>query len=103
MADRTVLPVPGIEMHVSAERHQFVEDATHDPTVVAARKVGAADAFAEQRIAGDQQFLVFVVEADMARGMARVSIISIAVSPKRTSFLPCRSMSIVGTESTLKP
>ena len=61
MADRAVLPVTGIEMHVVSQRHQLVEYAPHDPAVIAARQVRPADALAEQRVARQQQFLLGIV------------------------------------------
>ena len=60
----------GEDFYFVAKRYYFVDNATHNPTVIATRKVGTANALAEQGIARKQYASLLVVEADVAGGVA---------------------------------
>ena len=61
------LSVPGIHLHVVAQRDEFVLDAGNERGVVAAGKIGAPDAAVKQHVAGDEK-AVFAAEERNAAG-----------------------------------
>ena len=61
------LAVPGIYLHVVAQRHEFVLDAGNERGVVATGKIGAPDAAVKQHVAGDEK-AVFAAEERNAAG-----------------------------------
>lgn len=62
--------VPGVDLHLVAQRDDAVEDRPHDPRVVAARQVGAADRLAEERVAREEALRAGLVERHVAGRVA---------------------------------
>ncbi len=54
--------VTGVDAHLVAQGQDLFEDRAHDPRVVAARQVGAADALAEERVAREERLRLRLVE-----------------------------------------
>ena len=65
-----VSPCPGITHRLFGQRQQFVVNGTQNLPPVAARKVGAADAVAEERVAGNQFTLGWNPQADASLRMS---------------------------------
>lgn len=69
--DGSGAPVPGMHREGIRERPQLFADAAEQGGMVAAREIGAADAFVEQYIAGNYKLLLRAHKADLAGSMAR--------------------------------
>ena len=61
----------GVDLGVVGQMEQALDDVGAELLVVAPREVGAANAAAEERVAGEDPPFDFGVEADAAHGMAR--------------------------------
>lgn len=61
------LAVPGIHLHVVAQREEFVFDAGNERGVVTAGEIGAPDAAVKQHVAGDEK-AVFATKKRNAAG-----------------------------------
>ena len=60
----------GIDLYLIAQNNQLVDDRTHNPRIVAARKICAADALAEERVASQYDSHLLVIERNATRGVA---------------------------------
>ena len=70
MPEVALVAVSRVYLHVVAQRHDLVEDRTHDPRIVSAGHVGAADRLAEERVAREEDLGGGVVEDHVSGRMS---------------------------------